>query len=134
MSSCLISMPVFVACIECPGGRAIVARYTKYGGEPVLRNYFLFAALSVTVCAFGVSAQKAAAPAGPVFVNSALGGSILGYDIDQNGTEGLLSEYVALPGGTSNIATETFDQTTGQIIKIVVQQNNTHDDYVTLGV
>src|SRR5689334_15102287 len=65
--------------------------------------------------------------AGTVLVHPKLGGQILGYDIDRNGTEGLLSEYVALGTGNSNVATETFDQKTGKILKVVIKKTNTQD-------
>jgi hypothetical protein len=78
-------------------------------------------------------ASGAALASSPV-VHSALGGEIIGYDVDQNGTEGILTEYVALNGGENDVAVETFDQTTGKIIKIVKEIKNTKDDFVTLGV
>src|SRR5579872_7582517 len=43
-------------------------------------------------------------------VHTALGGFILGYDVQQDGTEGLLAESFALAGGQDNAAVETFDQ------------------------
>jgi hypothetical protein len=81
-------------------------------------------------------AQAEKAPIGPgsVVVHSALGGFILGYDIDQTGTEGILSEAVALANGNANVAVETFDQKTGKTIKIIKQLNNSKDDFVTLGI
>jgi hypothetical protein len=95
-------------------------------------------ALSVLVClCFSgalASAQNTSAAPGTVFVKTALGGFILGYDIDQNGTEGLLSESLTLSDGNYNVATETFDQTTGKILKIVSQQTETHNDFVTFGI
>jgi hypothetical protein len=72
--------------------------------------------------------------AGAVIVHPKLGGQILGYDIDRNGTEGLLSEYFSLGNGDNNVATETFDQKTGKILKVVVKKMNTQDDYVTQGI
>ena len=75
-----------------------------------------------------------AAGSGSVIVTPKFGGAILGYDIDRNGTEGLLSEYVALSGGESLVATETFSQKTGAILKIVAKENKTTDDYVTQGI
>jgi hypothetical protein len=80
------------------------------------------------------AAQNPSAAPGTVFVNTALGGFILGYDIDQNGTEGLLSESLTLTDGNFNVATETFDQTTGKIVKIISQQKETKNDFVTLGI
>jgi hypothetical protein len=75
-------------------------------------------------------------PIGPgkVVVNTALGGFILGYDIDQTGTEGILSESLDLSDGKSNVAVETFDQKTGKIIKIITEQKDTKNDFATLGI
>jgi hypothetical protein len=68
---------------------------------------------------------------GSVVVHSALGGQILGYDVDQSGKEGILSEYVALDNGKNNVAVETFDQKTGKIVKIVREERNTLNDFAT---
>jgi hypothetical protein len=75
-------------------------------------------------------------PVGPgnVFVTPRFGGSILGYSIDPTGTEGLLSEFLTLQDGNFFIATETFDQKTGKILKVLAKQNDTPDDYATWGV
>jgi hypothetical protein len=73
------------------------------------------------------------AGAGDTIVHSKFGGQILGFDIDQNGTEGLLSEYRDLSSGNVLAAVETFDQTTGSILKVVAE-TMTKDDFVTLGV
>jgi hypothetical protein len=67
-------------------------------------------------------------------VQGQFGGEIFGYDVDHNGTEGLLSEALLGPNGTYTIATETFDQTTGRIIAVVEVRMGTQDDFVTLGV
>jgi hypothetical protein len=71
---------------------------------------------------------------GKVVVHSALGGFILGYDIDQTGSEGLLSEALTLGDGNADVAIETFDQKTGKIIKIVTQQQDSKNDFVTFGI
>lgn len=75
-------------------------------------------------------------PKGPgkVFVHPALGGTIFGFDVDQNGTEGLLSEAIGFGG--CPYATETFDQKTGHIIKVVRKGKSKAcgDDDVTWGV
>jgi len=77
-------------------------------------------------------------PAGPngIFVHSQFGGQIFGFDIDQNGTEGLLAEAKSLPNGNVLAAVETFDQATGNIIRIVELTQPTHamDDFITMGV
>ncbi|HUK42534.1 MAG TPA: hypothetical protein VLX11_15880, partial [Candidatus Acidoferrales bacterium] len=67
-------------------------------------------------------------------MNTALGGFILGYDIDQTGTEGLLAESLSLGDGRQNVAVETFDQKTGKILKVITQQSDTKNDFVTLGI
>lgn len=66
-----------------------------------------------------------------VIVHPRFGGQILGYDVDRNGPEGLFSEFFAESGGKSLVATESFDQKTGAIIKVVAQENETLDDFVT---
>ncbi len=69
---------------------------------------------------------------GKVIVHSKFGGQIFGFDIDQNGSEGLLSEAVAQSSGTL-AAVETFDQATGKILKVVAK-TQTSDDFITLGI
>ena len=72
-------------------------------------------------------------PANPVIVQSKFGGQIFGFDLDQNGTEGILSEALNLSNGNVLAAVETFDQKTGKILKVIAQ-TQTQDDFVTLGV
>jgi len=80
------------------------------------------------VAAFGQT-NESQPGAGKILVHSKFGGQIFGFDIDQNGTEGLLSEA----GGSVNAAVETFDQKTGKILKVVIK-TETQDDFVTMGV
>lgn len=70
---------------------------------------------------------------GGVKVHSKFGGQIFGFDIDQNGTEGVLSEAKTLANGLVLAAVETFDQRTGQILAVVAM-TETSDDFVTMGV
>lgn len=74
-------------------------------------------------------------PVGPgkILVHSKFGGQIFGFDIDQNGTEGVLSESQLLSNGNDLAAVETFDQATGKILK-VVSAIQSADDYLTLGI
>lgn len=72
--------------------------------------------------------------AGSIFVISKFGGSIFGFDIDQNGTEGVFSEGQTLPNGNTLAAVETFDQATGKIVKVVKKTDNSLDDFVTHGI
>jgi hypothetical protein len=76
---------------------------------------------------------NAAAAASHVTVHSKFGGQIFGFDIDQNGREGILSEATTLSGGKVLAAVETFDQTTGKILGVITK-TQTQDDFVTLGV
>lgn len=72
-------------------------------------------------------------PATHVLVHSKFGGQIFGFDIDQNGTEGVLSEAQTLSSGNVLAAVETFDQTTGKILDVLAK-TETQDDFLTLGV
>ncbi|HEY6291409.1 MAG TPA: hypothetical protein VI455_07605 [Terriglobia bacterium] len=76
---------------------------------------------------------NASAGPGQILVHSKFGGQIFGFDIDQNGTEGVLSEAQTLSNGNELAAVETFDQKTGKILKVVAQ-TETQDDFITLGV
>ena len=80
-----------------------------------------------------VDSREASVGAGTTFVTSEFGGSIFGFDIDQNGTEGLLSEGQSLPNGKILAAVETFDQATGKILKVVTKTENL-GDFVTEGI
>lgn len=122
----------------------------KTFARSALRVVTLAAALLCAACFFGSAARAQNLPAraqttatpgqnkpakpGTVFVKTAMGGFILGYDIDSSGTEGLLAESLALSGGKDDAAIETFDQTTGKIIKVVAKLTNTKNDFVTFGI
>lgn len=96
---------------------------------------FLMAAAALAAAASATT--EAADPHAPVIVHSALGGQILGYDVDQNGTEGILSEWLTWQNGQGEIAIETFDQKTGKvkiIKRIQPRRCGTCDDFITLGV
>ncbi|MGC9951900.1 MAG: hypothetical protein ABSF64_36615 [Bryobacteraceae bacterium] len=70
---------------------------------------------------------------GPVLVHTKFGGQIFGFDIDRDGTEGVLSEARNLSSGKVLAAVETFDQATGQILQVVAK-TETGDNFVTMGV
>jgi hypothetical protein len=95
------------------------------------------AAALLLACSSVAQEQDSRPPLGPgnVFVHPALGGSIFGFDIDQNGGEGLLSE-AATRGFDCRYATETFDLKTGDIVKVLGHGEPPYcgDDDVTLGV
>jgi hypothetical protein len=77
--------------------------------------------------------SKPATGPGKVIVHSKFGGQIYGFDIDQNGTEGVLSEGLFESNGNVLAAVETFSQSTGKILA-VVSETQTQDDFITLGV
>jgi hypothetical protein len=65
----------------------------------------------------GVDVRRGVGALGPV-VTSQFGGQIFGWDIDQNGNDGVLTETV-LGGSKVLNAIETFDESTGKITKVV---------------
>ena len=73
------------------------------------------------------------AGAGDVIVRGKLGGLIFGFEVDPNGTEGLLCEAVSNPDGTVSARVETFSQATGRIIKVLARSES-RDDFIALGV
>ena len=100
----------------------------------VVLGLFCFAGLRPRVVqADDFRPNPTAGPAGSVIVQDRFGGQILGLDIDQKSDVGVLSEYRDLNNGNVLAAVETFSQTTGQIIKVVVGTRQ-QDDFVTLGV
>ena len=68
-----------------------------------------------------------------IIVHSKFGGQIFGFDIDQNGTEGVLSEALFQSNGNILAVVETFDQKTGRILSVVTK-TDTQDDFITRGV
>ncbi len=99
----------------------------------------LFCLTPVVLCAaaaFGQTGTFQTKPnvgAGNIIVHSKFGGQIFGFDIDQNGSEGLLTEDKSLSNGKVLAAIETFSQSTGDIIK-VVSETDTEDNFITYGV
>jgi hypothetical protein len=84
-----------------------------------------FRVLAIALCSVaGLAAAQTAptrSPKGPgkIVVHPKFGGQISGYDIDQNGTEGVLAEQKTLANGDTLSAVETFDQGTGKILKVI---------------
>jgi hypothetical protein len=64
-------------------------------------------------------------------VTPKLSGTILGFDIDQNGSDGVLANY---NGRSLRVSLETFDQTTGKITKVVREASDRKGDYVVQGI
>jgi hypothetical protein len=101
-----------------------------------------FCLTALIICSAAAMAQTNEVPldfpSGPtgIVVHSQFGGQIFGFDIDQNGTEGLLAEAKSLSNGNVLAAVETFDQATGKILNVVelTQPSHSQDDFITLGV
>jgi WD40 repeat protein len=90
------------------------------------------AALAALIVFSCFAAQAASTPrkgAGKILVHTKFGGAIFGWDLDQSGTQGILTEA----GGSVSSAVETFDLKTGKIVK-VVSTTGPNDQDVTLGV
>ncbi|HEY5095009.1 MAG TPA: hypothetical protein VII69_07845 [Candidatus Eremiobacteraceae bacterium] len=67
-------------------------------------------------------------------LHTADGGQVFGFDVDQNGNDGLLASAQTIsPQGQVLASVETFDQTTAKIAKVVVT-TRTMDDFVTYGI
>lgn len=81
----------------------------------------------------GRQEQRTPVRPGSTIVHSKFGGQIFGFDIDQNGTEGVLSEAQDIGGGKVLAAVETFDQKSGKILN-VVSRIQSKDDFLTLGI
>ncbi len=95
---------------------------------------FITAALPAMLCVAPIQGvAQSEVPSTPVIVHSKFGGQIFGFDIDQNGTEGVLTEALDLSNGDVLAAVETFDQKTGKILKVLTK-TETQDDFLTLGV
>ncbi len=78
------------------------------------------------------SARTSSPTATQVIVQPKFGGQIIGYTVDPNGTEGLLSESLAEgTQGQNLVATEIFDQVTGAIVAVVAAENHTVNDFDT---
>jgi hypothetical protein len=99
--------------------------------------FLLLASMLLCGAAFGqsdeVKTQPAAGP-GKVIVHSKFGGQIYGFDIDQNGTEGVLSEGLFESNGSVLAAVETFSQSSGKILDVLSETQTETDDFITLGV
>ena len=72
------------------------------------------------------------AGAGDVIVHGQLGGLIFGFEVDPDGTEGLLCEAVSNSDGTVSARVETFSQITGRIIRVLARSES-QDDFIALG-
>jgi hypothetical protein len=101
-----------------------------------MKNVFSLLVAATLLClATAATGQVAESLGGKaIVVQDKFGGQIFGYDVDRNGSEGMLSEILELSNGNLLNATETFDQATGKIIKVVAKETKTQNNFITLGV
>ncbi len=99
----------------------------------ILRALTTFMTLACFLVVSAVAQNTTTRPANPVIVQTQFGGQIFGFDIDENGTEGVLTEAQTLSNGNVLAAVETFDQATGKILNVLAK-TQTQDDFITLGV
>jgi len=69
-------------------------------------------------------------------LTSAYGGQIFGFDVNQNGDDGIIDDAVSLSNGGLKSAIETFDISTGKITKIVktLISKTGNNELVTFGI
>jgi hypothetical protein len=78
-----------------------------------------------TLFLIAVASAQTASPRAPHKVGlgkvltGALDGTIFDFDVNQNGTDGILDDAATLPDGSVKSAIEIFDTTTGKITKVV---------------
>ena len=116
-----------------------VSNISQFCAISRLVSFFLAALISCSAVAWGQTNEfQTNSPSGPsgILVHSQFGGQIFGFDIDQNGTEGLLAEAKTLSNGNVLAAVETFDQASGHILNVVelTQPSHSQDDFITMGV
>jgi hypothetical protein len=107
----------------------------KHVSSRLIRRLVATALFSLSCFAAAQSATRIEGPTGPgsIIVRTKFKGQVFGFDIDQNGTEGVLAESQPLSNGNVLAAVETFDQKTGKILNVVIK-TETQDDFVTMGV
>ena len=122
--------------MHCTSNLSIISRFCA------ISRRLSFCGASLIFCtalAWGQTNEfQTSSPTGPtgILVHSQFGGQIFGFDIDQNGGEGILAESKLLSNGNILAAVETFDQATGHILDVVqlTQPSHAQDDFITLGV
>lgn len=98
--------------------------------------FFVIAVAVLGSECFSAAQNSAIPPKGPgkIVVTPKFGGEFSGYDIDQNGTEGILAEIKYLNNGNILSAVETFDQKTGKILKVIREGVTQYDDDIVIGI
>src|SRR3954467_2266456 len=115
------------------GNEAYAMLISELFGSSLLCMAVLTCMLTAGVATAQTSTLQGNVGIGPVPVTTKFGGQIFGLDIDQHGTEGILTEASFLEDGRILAAVETFDQATGKILR-VIKQVTSKDDFITLGI
>jgi hypothetical protein len=106
--------------------------------NPKRSSYRLVIAVALFSLSGLASAQTSAfrQPKGPgkITVRTKFGGNIFGFDIDQNGTEGVLADVKQFNNGQVLSAVETFDQKTGKILTVITKRVTPVDDDIVIGI
>ena len=97
-------------------------------------------ALATALCQSGAAAPPKAHPGAPgqVGLGKVLttkdGGQIYGFDINQNGDDGVLASAQNAGGNNYLVSVETFDQNTGKITKSFKKETGPRDSYSVDGI
>jgi WD40 repeat protein len=105
--------------------------------NPKRSSYRLVIAVALfSLCCFASAQTSVSRPKGPgnITVHTKFGGNIFGFDIDQNGTEGVLADVKSLSDGNTLSAVETFDQKTGKILTVITKKVTPVDDDIVIGI
>jgi hypothetical protein len=70
---------------------------------------------------------------GPI-VTPKVPGEILGFDIDQAGSDGLFANYHDFKNGLTDVSVEIFDQRSGKITKVVTKSKGRNASYSVYGI
>jgi hypothetical protein len=92
----------------------------------------LFGALSIALLP-AVPAAASQAPGLGAVLTTSDGGQIFGFDVNQNGNDGVLASAV-LEGVDNEVSIQTFNQTTGEITATFAQETGSVDSYSVVGI
>ncbi len=76
---------------------------------------------------------RASGTIGPI-VQPKVPGEILGFDLDQNGSDGVFANYRDLKNGLTQLSVETFDQRSGKITKVVTKPKTRSGSFAVYGI
>ena len=89
--------------------------------------------IALASTSLSIASAHAAAPGLGAVLTTQDGGQVFGFDIDQNGDDGVLASAQDKPGGVL-VSVETFDQNTGQITRSFKRELGNRDEYAVDGI